>query len=210
MVSQLLLRGEEPSAIRVLDIRAPAREFQEQGIAFIKTNVADEASVTAAFAQPWPQHVVQRPLTVFHSAAVIRPFERLVDALPLCTRVNVDGTKNVLKAAREHGASCFVSTSSGSVVLHRATFWIAPWVKYAKRMVQVVSDSTPIPQTHDGFFGNYAVSKSQAEGIVREADDPQSNFRTGCIRPTNGVYGIAMDVTTTVPGQYLSKGNVPT
>lgn len=209
IVSHLLTRGEDPTAVRVLDLQPPQDEILERGVAFVKTDIADKAGVVSAFSHPWPSSVAHLALTVFHTAAVIRPFERYVDFLSLCTKVNVDGTKNVVDAAKQAGASCFVSTSSGSVCLHRPSFWIAPWSKYPTNGVQVLSDSSARPRAHDEFFGNYAVSKSIAERIVLEADDPKSKFRTGCIRPANGIYGVGKDNGVTIPTQYLSKGGAP-
>lgn len=208
MVNHLLARGEDPSAIRILDLAAPRREILDQGVAFFKTNIADEKAVATAFTQRWPEAVADRPLTVFHNAAVIRPGERLKTFLPRCTDVNVGGTVNVLAAAKKAGASCLISTSSGSVSLRSQSFWIAPWNKSPKGHVQVVDDSTPVPEEHYDFFSNYAASKSKAEKIVRAADDLEGNFRTGCIRPANGIYGIG-DTEGSLTTSYLRSGGSP-
>ncbi|CAL5867367.1 uncharacterized protein PFLUO_LOCUS1583 [Penicillium psychrofluorescens] len=206
IVSHMLARGEDPTALRVVDLQEPPT----QGVGFIKANITDELAVTTAFEAPWPAAVAKLPLTVFHTAAVIRPSERLKTFLPMCQKVNVDGTKNILNAAKNAGASCFVSTSSGSITLRRPSFWIAPWKKVPDNLVQIMKDDAKVPQEHDDFFGNYAVSKAEAERFVCSADDPASNFRTGCIRPANGVYGIGSDSSNTFTGQYLRSGGGPT
>lgn len=177
---------------------------------YVETNITDELAVTTAFEQPWPASVAKLPLTVFHTAATIRPQDRLEIFLPLCSRVNVDGTRNILNAAKQAGATCFISTSSGSISLHKPNFWIAPWTKFPKNIVQIISDEAKLPQRHDQFFGNYAVTKAEAEQIVRSADDPASNFRTGCIRPANGIYGVGSDASRTITGVYLRNGGSPT
>ncbi|KAL4896528.1 hypothetical protein BDV59DRAFT_108314 [Aspergillus ambiguus] len=209
IVSHLLTRGESPAAIRILDLKSPQRQLLDRGVSFVKTNVTDEKAVLGAFAQKWSQEVADLPLTVFHCAAVIRPAERHRSFLPLCRNVNVCGTENVLNAAKQSGASCMVATSSGSVGIRRPSYWIAPWTMVPKFLVQVIGDSTDLPKEHDQFFGNYAVAKAEAERIVRSADDLKSNFRTGCIRPTNGIYGIGEDTSATVTGQYLRSGGNP-
>lgn len=209
IVTHLLTRGEDPAAIRILDLQAPSDRILNQGVAYIKTNIVDEESVQNAFSAPWPEAVAQQPLSVFHCAAAIRPAERHRCFLPLCRDVNVHGSFNVLNAAKKYGASCMVATSSGSVGIHRPSFWIAPWSSAPRNLAQVVSDSTPLPQSHDEFFGNYAVAKAEAESIIRDADSLESNFRTGCIRPTNGIYGIGGDTSATVTGQYLRSGGSP-
>ncbi|KNG84556.1 3-beta hydroxysteroid dehydrogenase/isomerase family protein [Aspergillus nomiae NRRL 13137] len=209
IVSHLLMRGEDPAAIRILDIQTPRSEVLDQGVAFTKTNITDEQAVLNAFSQPWDPSVADLPLTVFHNAAVIRPGDRLKAFLPLCRNVNVGGTVNVLNAAKKSGATCMIATSSGSVCLRRFPLWIPPWAKTPKNLVQVVNDSSEIPKEHDDYFGNYAVAKAEAENIVRSADDLKSNFRTGCIRPVNGIYGIS-DSAGSVMGNYLRSGGGPT
>ena len=99
-----------------------------------------------------------------------------------------------------------IATSSGAVCVRRALFWIPPWRTTPWNAVQVVSDSTIPPTEHDQLASNYAVSKLEAETTVREADDAPSGFRTGCIRPTNGIYGIAYDAPASVTGDYLKRG----
>lgn len=203
------MRGENPAAIRIVDLSQPNRKTMDSGVAYVKTNITDETSVSSAFNQEWPADVAHLPLTVFHTAAVIRPADRLKMFLPLCSKVNVGGTQNVLNAAKKAGASCLIATSSGSVTIHRTNFWIPPWQKTPTRFTQVVSDATPLPKEHGEFFGNYPYTKIKAERLVCAADDVDSNFRTGCIRPTHGVYGIS-DTPATITGTYLRQGGNPT
>ncbi|KAL3463807.1 hypothetical protein BJX64DRAFT_276229 [Aspergillus heterothallicus] len=210
IISHLVARGESAAAIRTLDINPPSRELLDLGVTFVKTNITDPVAVQSAFLQPWPAALAGLPLTVFHSAAVIRPAERHQAFLPLSRKVNVGGTVNVLEAAKKAGATCFISTSSGSVGIRRARFWIAPWEKIPEHFVQVVSDATELPKEHDHFFGNYPVTKLEAEGIVRAADDLESGFRTGCIRPANGIYGIGDESSTSISSMYLRLGGAPT
>ncbi|CAG8134601.1 unnamed protein product [Penicillium olsonii] len=206
IINHLLARGEDAKAIRILDIASPS---QSLGVSWIKTNITDERAVTTAFEEAWPAHVANLPLTVYHTAALIRPQDRLKCFLPLSSKVNVDGTRIVLGAAQAAGATAFIWTSSGSTRLRSPTFWIPPWARYPKRIVQVLSDRTSPPQP-DEFFGNYAATKIQAEQIVQAADNPSTGFRTGCIRPTNGVYGTGGESKTAVTEIYLHNGGAPT
>ncbi|KAJ5908946.1 3-beta hydroxysteroid dehydrogenase/isomerase [Penicillium taxi] len=210
IVSHLLARGEDPQCIRILDLLSPTREILGQGVTYVKTNIANELDVTAAFERQWSPSRSQLPLSVFHTAAIIRPQDRLEIFLPLSTKVNVEGTRHILNAAKKAGATCLISTSSGSVTLQRPRFWIAPWSKIPEHVVQVMKDDAKIPQSHEQFFGNYAVTKIEAERIVRSADDPESGFRTGCIRPTNGIYGLGTEHSNTITGIYLRRGGCPT
>lgn len=210
IVSHLLERGEQPSSVRILDVLAPATEVLAQGVGYAKTDITDPHSVSAAFTHAWSPETAHLPLTVFHTAAIIRPQDRLKIYLPLLSKVNVDGTRNVLNAAKRSGATCVISTSSGSISLHRPSFFVAPWKIEPEHSVQVLSDDAKLPERHEEFFGNYAVTKVEAERLVRAADSPASNFRTGCIRPANGIYGIGSDASASVTGMYLRRGTSPT
>lgn len=131
IVLNLLSRGQSPSSIRILDFSKPSRSDMIHGevatVDYVKTDVTDPASVEAAFAKPWPSDVSRLPLTVFHTVATIRPGERSLLLWERTSRVNIDGTRNVLAAAKAAGADIFVATSSASVSLRPARFLIAPW-----------------------------------------------------------------------------------
>ncbi|EMD35997.1 hypothetical protein CERSUDRAFT_115935 [Gelatoporia subvermispora B] len=215
IVLHLLERGEDPRRIRVLDIRRPSRRDMTEGrvcnVDFVAVNVTDMDAVQAAFDKPWPSseadYTDPNPaLTVFHTAATIRFFERHPALQPLSDKVNVHGTQNVLDAARSAGADAFVYTSSGSISVRRSRFWLWPWEKEPKLFTQVINDDDAgVPTRHEHFFSNYAVSKRKAETLVRKADRSRSDkgeIRTGCIRPGNGVYGPGGDLLV---GMYLTR-----
>jgi nucleoside-diphosphate-sugar epimerase len=199
IVLNLLSRGQSPSSIRVLDFSKPSRPDMSHGevaaVDYVKTDVTDPASVETAFAKPWPSDVARLPLTVFHTVATIRPGERSLLLWERTSRVNVDGTRNVLAGAKAAGADIFVATSSASVALRPASFLIAPWQARPKGYFQVCDErdfDRPL-RSHGEFFSNYAYSKAIAERDVCSAN--ASGFRTGCIRPGNGIYGQPTDVT---------------
>ncbi|KAI3602864.1 3-beta hydroxysteroid dehydrogenase isomerase family [Moniliophthora roreri] len=214
IVIQLLTRGEDPKNIRVLDIRYPTRRDLKDGIGkdvdYRKVDVSDADAVQKAFEAPWPSGSTT-PITVFHTAANIRFFERHPSLLPNSTRVNVVGTQNVLNAARSVGVSTFISTSSGSVGVRASHFLLWPWQKEPKHFVQLLNDDdTVIPTRHQDFFSNYSYSKYFGEKLVRGADRSPSGdgiMRTGCIRPGNGVYGPGGDMLC---GAYLVRKTNPT
>ncbi|KIP09747.1 hypothetical protein PHLGIDRAFT_86135 [Phlebiopsis gigantea 11061_1 CR5-6] len=220
IVLHLLQRGEDPRRIRVLDIRPPARSDLREGRArdvdFIQLDITNRDVVFAAFRKPWPrtasdlEDTPNPELTVFHTAATIRFYERHPKLLYLSQSVNVLGTQNILDAARAVGVCTMVYTSSGSVGVRRSSFWLLPWQKEPRYFVQVLSDSANLPKTHDQFFSNYAVSKLSAECCVRAADRSTSGnsiLRTGCIRPGNGVFGPGGDL---LAGAYMIRKYNPT
>jgi hypothetical protein len=162
---------------------------------------------------------VSAEITVFHTAANIRFFERDPRLLHLSDKVNVEGTQNVLDAARDAGVSVLIYTSSGSVSVHRTRLWLWPWEKRPPSAVQTFDDvDGRLPRRHEEMFSNYAASKIKAERLVRAADrtplagsaegrmgrgraQPQL-LRTGCLRPGNGIYGTGGDILC---GAYLVR-----
>lgn len=223
VVHQLLQRGESPSAIRILDLRHPstigdavgtlrgASKFNVyepvqtavESVGFVKTDITDYDSVRNAFLTPWPKGVEDKELTVIHSAAVIRHWERRDCFLDRVAKVNTDGTRNVVKAAQEAGATILVATSSGSVGVRRPQIWTPPWRKWPVNYAQVFNDcSKNMPTKKEDFFANYSWSKYNAEKFVREAD-MKGGMRTGIIRPGNGIFGPGGDFTA---GLYMQIG----
>ncbi|KAI9458843.1 NAD-P-binding protein [Lactarius psammicola] len=234
IVRHLLERGEHPKRIRVIDIRAPTRPDLTSGLAkdidFHQVDVSDGERVQAAFSAPWPPHdhrhcdgpedpTAVAEITVFHTAANIRFYERDHRLLHLSDRVNVEGTRNVLAAARTTGASILIYTSSGSVSVRRTRLWLWPWEQRPKFIVQTFNDDdddSRLPTRHGEMFSNYAASKLKAERLVRAADGASSgsgrvrgqrrqrqrSLRTGCLRPGNGIYGPGGDILC---GAYLAR-----
>jgi nucleoside-diphosphate-sugar epimerase len=98
---------------------------------------------------------------VFHCAAVV------VDWGPIeeFERVNVEGTRRVIEAARAAAVPVLVQCSSESVLIGGP-----PMVG--------VDETWPYPERP---FGPYAITKGKAERLVRDADAP--DFRTVVVRP---------------------------
>jgi len=211
IVKHLIARGQPPNSIRSLDLRTPHRPSLCTGpaaeIDFHSTDVTDAASVTTAFDAPWPEEHAGKPLTVFHTAAIVDAATRLKRYYGRVEAVNVKGTQNVMAAAKEAGADVFIITSSGSVGFRRVNIWIWPWQWFPKGMSQVYPDPVLQHTTkgHFDYFGNYAVSKARSEGLVLRANE--SGFRTGAIRPCCGIYG---DVDDFNVGAYIRMKTVPT
>lgn len=206
------MRGEDPSAIRIFDLKPPSADLTEKGVSFFKTDVTDIDMVGDNFDQPWPSSVAHLKLTVFHVVAYINPADRSPDMLEPYMKVNVRGTKIVLAAAKEAGADCFIMTSSGATGMKVVDFWLMPWQWTPENFVQVNvnGDHEGKKARHDELPGNYVVSKIIAETFVAAADDPENGFRTGIIRPGHGVYAHDVDSPTNLVWSYLSKGGSPT
>jgi nucleoside-diphosphate-sugar epimerase len=227
IIAKLLKRGEDFHCIRLLDQNPPShhpvvKDSLSKGAQFFKVDVSDPVALQAAFAAPWPDEsssATDPGITVFHTAANIRFYERHLSFLSRSTRVNVQGTKNVVSAAQSIGATVLVYTSSGSVGVKNTRFLLWPWEKEPEMFLQVLNDGDaeklPSPRRHEDFFSNYAASKMEAEMFVRASDKEitrsstgtKTLLRTGCIRPGNGVFGPGGDQLC---GSYLLRRNNPT
>jgi nucleoside-diphosphate-sugar epimerase len=197
IVLHLLQRGEDPSNIRILDIRSPIRRDLRDGAAsrvpFVKVDVTNMEEVKKAFNLPWPSNAPRKepPLTVFHTAAVIRFFERSSALKHLSSKINVLGTQNVLAAASQAGASYFIFTSSGSVHNQVINYFVSPWKKQPGNFLQVISESSPIP-TGQSCISNYTQSKADADNIVLSCNGKGTHngfMHTGTLRPGSMIFG---------------------
>ncbi|KEY70076.1 hypothetical protein S7711_07861 [Stachybotrys chartarum IBT 7711] len=229
IVLALLATGVPPRAIRIVDARPPPRRADDPGVPFVQADITSAHAARQALAAPWPDGggVAQLPLTVFHTAAVIRPFERNPLVYDRCRRVNVAGTANVLAAAGHAGAGVFIFTSSSSVggaavdwfaesSSSSAAWWRLPRPQPTNQLqVMDASDfSQPLRPPHC-FPSCYSRSKAEAERLVCAADrirvgeagDDKPAMRTGAIRPGNGVYGAPGDF---VIDRMLAQRRAPT
>ncbi|KAL4731789.1 hypothetical protein ACLX1H_000780 [Fusarium chlamydosporum] len=181
IVLQLLARGTPPKSVRIVDIRGTERDDMRSGLAtqvdFVRADITSGVSAGKAFTKPWDHSIAHLPITVFHTVAVIVPSARSEYLYKFPEVVNVQGTRNVLAASRAVGADVFSATSSASIGI----------------------------QPHEEYFGNYAASKAAAERLVYGEND--ASFRTGCIRPGNGVYD---NPTDNPVGSLLSQRFHPT
>ncbi|KPI38225.1 uncharacterized protein AB675_1195 [Cyphellophora attinorum] len=184
IVQHLLWRGEDPQAIRILDIVAPTRP-EATDLNFIKTDVADDESVEAAYNAAWPERVRNQPLTVFHCAAKIYVADASLRYLDKYVPVNVDGVRFSMEAAKKTGCDCFIATSSSSVSLLSTNWWsIAGPTNY----IQLRPNSEPLLELDSDEFSNcYQYTKVLMEDLVSKANE--EGFRTGIIRPGHAIYG---------------------
>lgn len=196
IVLQLLERGQPPNTIRIVDFQPPHRADMLSGpatkVGFRKVDIRSTEATDAAFSASWDPSVASLPLTVFHTAAVIIPSARSELVSGFCESVNVQGTENVLAAARHVSADVLVSTSSASIAIRPVEMWGNPfkWPRYCAQVLDERDFFEPL-RPHEEFFGNYPASKAKAERIICAANGKQ--LRTGCIRPGNAVYGHPTD-----------------
>lgn len=170
-------------------------------------DITTEAGALAGVAAPWPDTFAKLPLTVYHTAAIIRPQERSHLFWDRVARVNITGTAHVLSAARKAGASVFIMTSSVSIENREVGWFPWPWRKYPTNFIQYLNGGDfEKPMKPDAHFNiNYSRTKAIAERMVCDAHE-KDGMRTGAIRPGNPVYGYKDDL---VVGAMLKLKWVP-
>ncbi|MCB9746542.1 MAG: NAD-dependent epimerase/dehydratase family protein [Alphaproteobacteria bacterium] len=154
ITERLLARGDEVCVLA----RGRYPEVEALGATGVQHDLADPIGLS---------EILQGVDVVFHVAALAGmwgPRERYV-------RVNVDGTKNLLEAARAAGVRRFVFTSSPSVTFHG---------------VDELNLSEADASYPESFLFYYSETKAIAERLVLEANGP--DLATTALRP-HLIYG---------------------
>jgi UDP-glucose 4-epimerase len=120
LVDALIERGDEVTVID--DISTGKRhnldQAQAKGARLSELDIRDDEAVNAAMEQA-------RPEAVFHLAAQIDVRKSVADPAN-DSRINVEGTVNVLRAAQAHGVQRFVNTSTGGAIYGEGQIIPAP------------------------------------------------------------------------------------
>lgn len=98
-------------AVSVLDLRPPSDTDSSRDVRFYQADVTSLEEVSRVLREVKPEVVI-------HSAGIVPcvddRYSRRMQAFVF--RINVEGTRNVLRAAKEAGVKAFVHTSSCTVV----------------------------------------------------------------------------------------------
>ncbi|HHH12216.1 MAG TPA: NAD-dependent epimerase/dehydratase family protein, partial [Sorangium sp.] len=147
LVDALLARGDQ---VRLVDLHDPGRDDVE----FVKGDITNASAM---------REVMAGAASVFHNASVVHTKQNKVDFV---WRVNLDGTRNVIKGCQANGVSKLVYVSSGSVV-------------YEGKDIQNGDESLPYSAVSQA---PYADSKIQAEKEVLAANG-KDGVATVALRP---------------------------
>ncbi|CAE6449211.1 unnamed protein product [Rhizoctonia solani] len=211
LVRTLLGRGE--TLVRIIDVAPPKISGDPNAphhishAEFIKADVTDYKSIQEAISRPFGD-TGRTAEAIFHTVAVIRNYERLPYLKHLSHRVNVEGTKNVLKAAQELGTvKSFVYTSSIAILVPPAWYMRLGYENgLAPRKGVVFGDTNPEDVTCANNY--YLHTKREADIFVRAADGVKG-VRTGVLRPgmsITGPHDIWVSFYFTNPGPNLVWG----
>lgn len=151
LVDALLSQGR---SVRVLDIETHPNPAVETVIGDVRDPAATDLACNGVE-------------TVFHTVAIV---DQHPARAPLLEDVNLNGTRNMLRAARQAGTARFVFTSSIDVVCDGTA-------------ISNGNESIPYPKT---FLNAYGRTKAAAEQAVLAANSP--GFATCSLR-TAGIFG---------------------
>ena len=159
-IVSLLASRKACKKISVLDLKQPANPIA--GVDYQNGDLTDYEAMLSLFKKTKPDAVV-------HTAGPIHSNKNK----ELMYKVNVDGTKNLLRVAQETGVRSFVYTSSASVI-HDAK---SDLINANEEYPLVMGKNQP---------EYYTVTKAQAEIEVLKANRPASNpkFLTAALRPS--------------------------
>ena len=169
VVRCLVLRGADASELRAISPK----------VEIVEGDVSDAASLEPLFAGAGGG-------TLFHAAGIIHPTE----GLGQLTRVNVNGTRNVLDAATGAGVRRIVHVSSNSPI------GVNP------DSTHVFDETSP----YDPYM-SYGKSKMLAEEMVREAGD-KGAIETVIVRPP-WFYGPGQPPRQTLFFEMIRDGKAP-
>lgn len=174
MVRLLIMRGE--TSIRILDVHPPSKNLDHPSVSFVKTDITSLQSVREALTLPFPTTGAP-PSVIFHTAAVIRFWERAAYCWDASYRVNVTGTRNILTVAKELPDAMVIYTSSGETVSGAPKFLRVDWDGFPVSITD--DDRTPSYVLKQGC---YPRSKRMAEQFVISAS-ANEGLKTGILRP---------------------------
>ncbi|KAI9663653.1 MAG: erg26, C-3 sterol dehydrogenase [Bathelium mastoideum] len=162
-IVELLLERSITSKVSVVDLRTT--QNRQDKADYYDGDITDSDGITSLFEKLKPDVVIHTASPVFNAN---RP--------DLMYKVNVDGTKVLIKAAQESGVKAFVYTSSASVISDQKSDLV-----YADERWAVLPESSQ-PEY-------YSTTKAQAEAHVLASNrQPSSTFLTCAIRPA-GLFG---------------------
>ncbi|KAF7589294.1 erg26, C-3 sterol dehydrogenase [Aspergillus hancockii] len=162
-IARALAEKHPRCTIIILDINPPGPvHIVPSGISFIQADVTSQAEVSTAIQQVKPDIIV-------HTAGIVpalsERFERRLERH--VWKVNVEGTRHMLHAAKHSGVKCFIYTSTSCIVTDHMD------VPY-----QNIDESWPTPPTSL----IYGESKAAAEAMVLEGSS--DTMATCSLRPS--------------------------
>jgi sterol-4alpha-carboxylate 3-dehydrogenase (decarboxylating) len=134
-IVQLLLERHPETKVTIVDLRdSPMRP--KESTTFFACDITNATAVEEVFQKSKPDVVIHTASPVAHGAVKMKHEVML--------KVNVDGTNNLLRAAKLYGVKAFVYTSSASVV----TNMMDEYINVDERWPLVIGKDQPDYYTH--------------------------------------------------------------
>lgn len=108
-IVNVLVRRHPQTQISVLDLRTNSNRHASTTVSYYDGDITDFDGMKSIFTQIKPDAVIHTASPHFNLPSSIHE------------KVNVQGTKNLIKVAQETGVKAFVYTSSASVIYNPAT-----------------------------------------------------------------------------------------
>ncbi|CAN9396929.1 unnamed protein product [Alternaria alternata] len=165
-IVSFIVNRHPQTQVAVLDLRTNSNRNSSPNVSYHDGDITDAAAMKALFSEVKPNAVIHTASPHFDLKPEIHE------------KVNVGGTKVLLKAAQEAGVKAFVYTSSASVILDHET----ELINADERWPLVTGDAQP---------EYYTTTKAYAETAVLQANRSPENdpsFLTCAIRPA-GIFG---------------------
>jgi nucleoside-diphosphate-sugar epimerase len=169
-------------SLRILDLETGGEHPSDPRVEWIRGDVRDPVAVAGA---------CREMDVVLHAAAIVDWGTRSEEEI---MAVNLEGTRNVVRACTECGVKVMVYTSSLDVL-------------FSGKPLRDVDETTPFPEKHGS---SYCVSKTLAEKLVLGSNG--NGLRTCSLRPAD-IYGegdpyhIGNLITIARTGFYVRLGN---
>lgn len=185
----LLLRGE--TNIRVLDLQPPLPEVASNpAVTYIHTDITSLPSVREGLMRPFPGKP-DRATVIFHTAALIRFWERASYTWNASHKVNILGTANLLSVAKKlkGGNVTYIYTSSADTAIPSPKFLKLGFDRKTVPKDKVIISDADAPLPSDATPESiYTRSKIAAERLVIGANG-WNGIKTGIIRPGHTIIG---------------------
>lgn len=132
-IVKLLLSRHPKTKISILDLRISSNQIPNPQTSYHACNITDADAVQQLFKK-------LKPDVVIHTASPVA----LGTPQEVMYKVNVEGTRNLLKAAQDNGVKGFVYTSSASVIMGEMT----ELVNVDERWPTIAGEKQPEYYTH--------------------------------------------------------------
>ncbi|KAK8168244.1 3-beta hydroxysteroid dehydrogenase/isomerase family-domain-containing protein [Phyllosticta citrichinensis] len=182
-IVNLLVERFPEGRVSVLDLRTSKNRNPSSKVSYHDADITSEESTKSLFEKLKPDVVIHTASPVAHGI----PHE-------IMYKVNVDGTRNLLRASQESGVKAFVYTSSASVIFDNATELVNADESYPV----IAGDDQPSYYTSTKVWGEQSVLKANRTELY-------PRFLTCSIRPA-GIFGEGdVQMLPSMLGAYFRK-----